>query len=298
MKYRMTFGRAVFLILAVAFLLIVTVASVVPIWHVVMGSISNPTATTTTRGLILLPLKNLDFGAYKIIAGYKKLWNGYINTFIYIVMQCAITGALSVMAGYAFSRKRFRFRNTFMMIIAATMLFNGGMIPMYIIVRKLHMLDTRWAIVLPSAINVFNIIMMRTAMEGIPDALEDAARIDGASDATVMFRIILPLTKATFAVIMLFTVVGKWNDFMSALLYLPTRTDLYPLQMTLKTILFNISTATQDMTQQANMAGSVTMYQKSIEYAVIVVSTLPILIVYPFVQKYFVSGITLGAVKS
>ena len=113
-----------------------------------------------------------------------------------------------------------------------------------------------------------------------------------------MFRIILPLCKATFAVIMLFTAVGKWNDYMSALMYLPSRTDLYPLQMTLRSILFNISTATSDMTAQMDMANSVTMYQKSIEYAVIVVSTLPILCIYPFVQKYFVSGVTLGAVKS
>ena len=279
-------------------LIAVLIISVVPLWHVMMGSISNPTATTTTRSLILYPLKNVDFQAYRIIGQYKKLWSGYLNTVIYIVLQCVITGLLSTVAGYIFSRKRFKMRNAFMLFISATMLFNGGMIPMYMIVRKLHLLDTRWAIVLPTAIGVFNIIMMRTAMEGIPEALEEAARLDGAGEFTIMFRIILPLCKATFAVIMLFTAVGKWNDYMSALLYLPNRTDLYPLQMTLKTILFNISTATQDMTSQIDMANSITMYQKSIEYGVIVVSTLPVLCIYPFVQKYFVSGVTLGAVKS
>ena len=298
MKYKKSPSRIAFMTFAYLLLIAVLIISVVPLWHVMMGSISNPTATTTTRSLILYPLKNVDFQAYRIIGQYKKLWSGYLNTIIYIVLQCAITGLLSTVAGYIFSRKRFKMRNAFMLFISATMLFNGGMIPMYMIVRKLHLLDTRWAIVLPTAIGVFNIIMMRTAMEGIPEALEEAARLDGAGEFTIMFRIILPLCKATFAVIMLFTAVGKWNDYMSALLYLPNRTDLYPLQMTLKTILFNISTATQDMTSQIDMANSITMYQKSIEYGVIVVSTLPVLCIYPFVQKYFVSGVTLGAVKS
>lgn len=298
MKYKVTISRAIFMIFAVSFLIFIFFVSVIPLWHVIMGSISNPTSTTTYRGLILLPLRNLDFQAYRIIGQYQRLWSGYLNTFIYIVMQCVVTGLLVTIAGYIFSRKRFRMRNKFMLFISATMLFNGGMIPMYMIVRNLHMLDTRWAIVMPGAISVFNIIMMRTSMEGIPEALEEASRLDGAGELIIMFRIILPLCKATFAVIMLFTAVGKWNDYMSALMYLPSRTDLHPLQMTLRTILFNISTATSDMTAQMDMANSVTMYQKSIEYAVIVVSTLPILCIYPFVQKYFVSGVTLGAVKS
>ena len=298
MKYKVTISRAIFMIFAVSFLIFIFFVSVIPLWHVIMGSISNPTSTTTYRGLILLPLRNLDFQAYRIIGQYQRLWSGYLNTFIYIVMQCVVTGLLVTISGYIFSRKRFRMRNKFMLFISATMLFNGGMIPMYMIVRNLHMLDTRWAIVMPGAIGVFNIIMMRTSMEGIPEALEEASRLDGAGELIIMFRIILPLCKATFAVIMLFTAVGKWNDYMSALMYLPSRTDLHPLQMTLRTILFNISTATSDMTAQMDMANSVTMYQKSIEYAVIVVSTLPILCIYPFVQKYFVSGVTLGAVKS
>ncbi len=298
MKYKVTIGRVIFMIFAISFLVFIFFVSVIPLWHVIIGSISNPTSTTTYRGLILLPLKNLDFQAYRIIGQYQRLWSGYLNTFIYIVMQCVVTGLLVTIAGYIFSRKRFRMRNKFMLFISATMLFNGGMIPMYMIVRNLHMLDTRWAIVMPGAIGVFNIIMMRTSMEGIPEALEEASRLDGAGELIIMFRIILPLCKATFAVIMLFTAVGKWNDYMSALMYLPSRTDLHPLQMTLRTILFNISTATSDMTAQMDMANSVTMYQKSIEYAVIVVSTLPILCIYPFVQKYFVSGVTLGAVKS
>ena len=210
-------------------------------------------------------------------------------------MACVLTGISTVIAGYVFSRKRLRYRNTFMLIISSTMLFNGGMIPTYMIIRNLGMLDTRWAIVVPGMLNVFNIIIMRTSMEGISEALEEAARLDGANDFTIMFRIILPLCKSTFAVIMLFCAVMKWNDYMSALLYLPTREDLEPLQMTLRSILIE---ATQDFTSSTDILQNTSLYKTNIEYAVIVVSTVPILCIYPFVQKYFVTGMTIGAVKA
>ncbi|MBP1555653.1 MAG: carbohydrate ABC transporter permease, partial [Oscillospiraceae bacterium] len=214
-----------------------------------------------SKGLILKPLKNVDTTAYKMILQYQSLWVGYRNTLMYIVMSCAITGILTVIAGYVFSRNRFYYRNAFMMIISFTMLFNGGMIPTYMVINKLGMLDTIWAIVIPGSLNVFNIILMRTSMQGISDALEEAARLDGANDFTIMFKIILPLCKATFAVIMLFTIVMKWNDFMSALLYLPTRKDLYPLQMALRTILFDSS---QQITSASDVNAS-SVYARSVE---------------------------------
>lgn len=251
--------------------------------------------TDITQGLILYPLQNLDTHAYSIILTYQRLWNGYLNTFIYIFLQCVLTGVATIVAGYVFSRNRFRFRNTFMLIISSTMLFNGGMIPMYMMVRSLGLLDTRWAIVVPGMLSVFNIIIMRTAMQGISDALEEAARLDGANDFTIMFRIILPLCKSTFAVIMLFSAVAKWNDFMSALMYLPTRTDLYPLQMVLRDILMENSEITSST---AALQDSSSIYRQNTEYAAIVVSTLPVLCIYPFVQKYFVTGMTIGAVKA
>lgn len=288
-------SRILFLVIAYALLVLIALVCLMPIWHVAMASISNPSYLQVNKGIILAPLHNVDFTAYKIIANYEKLWLSYRNTFLYIVGQCAITGLLSVIAGYVFSRRRFFYRNGFMMFISFTMLFNGGMIPLYMVVRKLGMLDTVWAMLIPGALNVFNIILMRTSMQGISDELEEAARVDGAGDFTIMFKIILPLCKATFAVIMLFTIVGKWNEFMPALLYLPTRTDLYPLQMVLRTILFNSS---KEITSSTDALSGMSLYGKSVEYAVIIASTLPILCVYPFVQKYFVTGVTLGAVKS
>lgn len=294
MKYKVKAPRVIFMIFAVILMLAIVVVSVIPLWHVLMLSLSNPTEVTTNRGLALGILGNLDLNAYKMLLGYKKLWAGYGHTILYIVLSCAFTGVLTVMAGYIFSRRRFRYRNTFMMLISFTMLFNGGMIPTFMVIQKLGMIDTIWAMVIPGSLNVFNIILMRTSMEGISDALEDAARIDGANDFVIMFRIILPLCKATFAVIMLFTAVYKWNDFMSALIYLPRRTDLYPLQMALKEILFR---TTKDISTAAD-ATSNSVYAQNIKNAAIIVSTVPILCVYPFVQKYFVTGMTVGAVKS
>lgn len=218
MHYKITVSRAVFMSFAVVLLVLISLVCLAPLWHVLMGSLSNPTQVGITQGLILYPLQNLDTHAYSIILTYQRLWNGYLNTFIYIFLQCVLTGVATIVAGYVFSRNRFRFRNTFMLIISSTMLFNGGMIPMYMVVRSLGLLDTRWAIVVPGMLSVFNIIIMRTAMQGISDALEEAARLDGANDFTIMFRIILPLCKSTFAVIMLFSAVAKWNDFMSALM--------------------------------------------------------------------------------
>lgn len=295
MKYKTKPSRRVFMIFAYGLMIVIAIICIAPLWHVLMASVSNPTLATNSKGLILWPLGNMDFKAYEIILGYARLWQGYGNTLLYIIGQCMVTGISTVIAGYVFSRKRFFYRNTFMMIISFTMLFNGGMIPTYMVIRNIGLIDTPLAMIIPQALSVFNILIMRTSMQNISDALEEAARIDGASDFKIMFKIILPLSKATFAVIMLFTIVMKWNDYMSALLYLPTKTDLYPLQMVLRSILI---TTSQDLTSASDLANSVSLYKKSVEYAVIVVSTLPILCVYPFVQKYFVTGITIGAVKS
>lgn len=295
MVQRLSVSRVIFLIIACIILIAVVLVCFVPFWHVLMASISNPTQLTVNKGMVLLPLGNIDLQAYKIIGNYQKLWVGYRNTILYIVGQCIITGILTVMAGFIFSRKRFYYRNSFMLFISFTMLFNGGMIPTFMVVRNLGIIDTPLAMLLPNALSVFNIILMRTSMQGISDDLEDAARVDGAGDFTVMFKILLPLCKATFAVIMLFTAVGKWNDYMSALLYLPTRKDLYPLQMVLRTLL---AQSTKEITSATDAISGMSLYARNVEYAAIMATTVPILCIYPFVQKYFVTGVTLGAVKS
>lgn len=289
-------SRVLFLIIDVVILCLVAYVCFIPIWHVTMSSMSNPTQLNIHKGIVYWPLGNFDFTPYRVILQYKKLWGAYRNTIFYILAACALTGIMTTIAGYIFSRKRMFYRNSFMLFISFTMLFHGGMIPTYMVVRKLGMIDTPFAMFVPGALSVFNILIMRTAMEGVPQSLEEAARIDGASDLRVLFKVILPLCKATFAVIMLFTAVAKWNDYFSALLYLPRKSEYYPLQMILRQILI---TSTSDIANDTtNLKNNMSLYQRAIEYACIVVSTLPILCIYPFVQKYFVTGMTLGAVKS
>lgn len=271
---------------------------VVPIIHVIWASVSDPASVDKATSFILWPLGNPSLNAYKIIMRYKNIWTGYKNTLFYVAAQCIITSLLTVIAGYITSRKRFRYRNVLMMFLAFTMLFNGGMIPTYMVVNYLGLLDTRAALLIPQAMGVFYIIIMRTAISGIPDSLEESARIDGAGEFTVMFRIILPLCKATFAVIILFIAVAKWNEWFPALLYLPSATDKHPLQMFMRQILISAQNSTSSVTANAgDLMDNAQMYKTLVKYGAIVVSTLPILLVYPFVQKYFVTGVMIGSVK-
>lgn len=296
MNYKRKAGRIVFLIIDVLVLSLITFICFIPIWHIVMASLSDPTSLNSYRKLIFWPLKRVDMRAYQVILQYKTLWISYRNTIGYIIATCLLTSVLTTLAGYVLSRKRLYYRNVFMMIITFTMIFNGGMIPTYMVVRKLRMIDSPLAMIIPGVLSVFHILIMRTSMENVPLELEEAARMDGASDLKIMFHVILPLCKASFAVIILFTAVAKWNDYFTALLYLPNKSEYYPLQMVLRNILV---TSTSDLTSDnVTMQNNISLYKKNIEYACIVVSTLPILCIYPFVQKYFVTGVTLGAVKS
>jgi len=295
MVVKKTVGTRIFTLINTLIMLFVIVVCIVPMLHVLWASISDPALVETSTGIILWPLGKTSVNAYKIILKYKGIWTGYKNTLFYVVAQCTITGLLTVIAGYILSRRRFRYRNVVMAFMAFTMLFNGGMIPTFMVVRKLGLLDTYWACLIPSAMSVFNCIIMRTAIQGIPDSLEESARMDGAGELTVMFKIILPLCKATFAVILLFTAVGKWNSWFDALLYLPQDKSKYPLQMYMREILV---TAQANMTQNSgDLMDNAQLYKTLVKYGSIVVSTVPILCVYPFVQKYFVTGVMIGSVK-
>ncbi len=293
MKTRRSFPQLIFEIVNTAIMLLLCIICIIPLWHVIMASISEPVQVDMATGFILRPLGSVSTKAYSLIMKYRGIWTGYGNTIFYVVAQCIITSFLSVIAGYVLSRKRFRYRGVLMGMITFTMLFNGGMIPTYMVVRNLGMLDQYSALLIPSALQVFYIIIMRTAIEGIPDSLEESARIDGAGEMTIMWKIILPLCKATFAVIILFVAVGKWNEWFTALLYLPTAKDKYPLQMFLREILIQSTTVSNAADAMDNAA----LYKTLAKYASIVVTTLPILCIYPFVQKHFVNGVMVGSVK-
>ena len=177
--------------------------------------------------------------------------------------------------------------------MAFTMMFNGGMIPFYMVVRNLGMLDTRWALIIPGCVNVFNIIIMRTSMAEIPDSLEEAARIDGAGNMTIMMKIVVPLSKATIAVVVLFYAVGQWNSSFNASIFLQDR-SLYPLQLILRDILIQNDSSQMN---RSDLENNMAIYKDLIKYCTTVIATLPILCIYPFVQKYFVKGVMIGSVK-
>ncbi|GMX60143.1 hypothetical protein Elgi_69100 [Paenibacillus elgii] len=200
---------------------------------------------------------------------------------------------LTSMGAYALSRRQMALRKSFTMIIVFTMFFGGGMIPTFLVVQSLGLVDTIWGIVLPGAVSTWNLILMRTFFSGIPKELEESGRLDGLNDITIYFRIIVPLSKASFATIALFYSVGLWNNFMLPLLYLRTP-DLFPLQVLLRNLILAGTASSGDVTR---IGGDNLIVEESLKYATIMVSTIPILVLYPFVQKYFVQGAMIGAVK-
>ena len=200
---------------------------------------------------------------------------------------------LTITSGYVLSRKQLLLKNQMMFFLAFTMMFNGGMIPFYMVVRNLGMLDTRWALIIPGCVNVFNIIIMRTSMAEIPDSLEEAARIDGAGNMTIMMKIVVPLSKATIADVVLFYAVGQWNSWFNASIFLQDR-SLYPLQLILRDILIQNDSSQMN---RSDLENNMAIYKDLIKYCTTVIATLPILCIYPFVQKYFVKGVMIGSVK-
>lgn len=293
MIIKKSLSRKIFDLVNSLIMIILGAVCILPLWHVFIASISDPAMVDASSGFIIRALGKPSLKAYSIIMRYKGIWTGYKNTLFYVAAQCIITSLLSVLAGYILSRRRFRYRGVLMGMITFTMLFNGGMIPTYMVIRKLGLLDNYSALLIPSAMQVFYIIIMRTAISGIPDSLEDSARIDGAGEMTIMCKIILPLCKATFAVIILFVAVAKWNEWFPALLYLPTARDKYPLQMFMREILIQST----NIDNAADLMDNAALYKTLAKYASIVASTLPILCIYPFVQKYFVTGVMVGSVK-
>lgn len=286
-------SRKVFLAFDYCLMVCICLICLLPIWHVIMASISEPALVDMNKGFLLWPLGTPSLNAYSVILQYKGFWQGYLNTLCYVIAQVLLTTSLTLMAAYVVSRKQFRYRSAVMRLITFTMMFNGGMVPTFMLVRNLGMLNTYWSQLLPMALSAFYIIIARSAIDGVPESLAESARIDGAGELTIMVRIVLPVIKSTIAVIVLFVAVAKWNEWFPALLYLPKAADKYPLQMHLRQILIQA----EDATNAAALMDDSQLYKTLAKYATIVVSTLPILTIYPFVQKYFVTGVTIGSVK-
>lgn len=270
----------------------ITLVTLYPIWHVVVGSVSDGNALMRHQGILLAP-QGFSMAAYEVVLKNPSIFTGYLNTIFYVVVGTALNLVLTILGAYVLSRKQFFWRDPIMMLITFTMFFSGGMIPTYLLVEGLHLVDTRWALILPGAISAYNLILMRTSFSQVPDAMEEAARIEGANDFQIMVKIFIPVSKAVIAVMILYYAVGHWNGWFSAVLYLRTR-SYYPLQLLLREIL--IQNSMDSMMDNIAME-DLDMIQDTIKYATIIISSLPIMLLYPFLQKYFVKGVMIGAVK-
>lgn len=289
----------IFLVINFIFTLIILIVVLYPLVYVLSASISAPRYVASGE-MWLLP-KGITFEGYRRIFQDKVLWRGYRNTIFYTLVGTSINLAVTLPAAYALSRKDLVGRNVFTMLMVFTMFFGGGLIPTYLVVQKLNMINTVWALLLTGATSTYNIIVCRTFFQSIPKELEEAAAVEGCSNTRLFFSIILPLSKALIAVMALFFGVGHWNSYFNALIYL-TDKKLYPLQLVLREILV-VQAASTAMTQEAltdeaaKALANKAELSEIIKYAVMVVSSLPVILIYPFLQKYFVEGVMLGSLK-
>jgi putative aldouronate transport system permease protein len=273
---------------------VVLVIVMYPLYFILIASISD--ANRVNLGEVILAVKGLNWDGYKLILKNNDIWTGYRNTIFYTVVGTCLNLALTLPAAYALSRKDLAGRNLFSLILAFTMFFSGGLIPLYFVVKSLGLLNTAWALILPNAVSVWNVIIARTFFQStIPDELSEAAAIDGCSDFKFFVWIALPLSKAVVAVLTLFYAVAHWNAFFHALLFINSK-SLYPLQLVLRDILVTAQFM-QDMISDSSQAGKSLQVAESMKYGVIVVASLPILVLYPFLQKYFMQGVMIGAIK-
>ncbi|NLZ68109.1 MAG: carbohydrate ABC transporter permease [Spirochaetales bacterium] len=276
------------------FLILSFLVVLYPLLYIVSCSFSNAKAVMSHK-VWLWPV-DFDLTAYKAVFTNKQIGSGYMNSIYYVVFGTLISVVLTMFLAYPLSRKEFYGRNLVTKLIMFTMLFTGGTIPLYLVVRNIGLYDTRLAMLLPNAITVWNVIIARTFLqENITDELYDAAQIDGCSDIKFMFKMVFPLSGAIIAVLALFYAVSQWNKYFDALIYLQKQ-ELYPLQIILRNILI-INKNTPSMMSDVAASVRAQGLSETIRYALIVVASVPLLVIYPFVQKFFVKGVMIGSVK-
>lgn len=279
------------------FLIIVGLLCLYPMIHVIMGSISDPTLLVNHRGLLLIP-EGFTSRGYEIVFNNPNIWSGYANTLFYVIVGTLLRTFMTMLGAYVLAQKDFLPRKPLMLMFVFTMYFSGGLIPDYLLVTNLHLLNTRWAIIIPTLINTWNMIILRTAFVQVPESLIESVRLDGAGDMRILFNIVVPASKATLAVIVMYYAVAEWNSWFSAAIYLPNGREMYPLQLFLREILIaNSAGGNATAAGGADVDALNALIEDVVQYSTICVATLPILCVYPFVQKYFVKGVMMGSVK-
>lgn len=287
-----TKGEKIFSSINYILLFLLVVLMLYPCVHVLFASFSDSNQLMSHGGFLVKPL-GFTTAAYKEVFKNRLIMSGYANTLINLTCAIIINIVLTTLGAYALSRKEMMLRKPIMLMITFTMFFSGGLIPNYMLVKFLGMTNTRWALIIPTAISAYNLIIMRTSFENIPESLIESAKLDGAGDFTILNKIAIPVSMSVIAVMVLFYAVDQWNSWFPAFIYLKDR-ELWPLQLVLREIV--IANNMDDMLTGIDSSELVSIGE-SIKYATIVVATLPILCVYPFLQKYFVKGVMIGAVK-
>jgi putative aldouronate transport system permease protein len=274
------------------FLLLLVMVTLYPLLYVAFASFSDPNQLISHKGLLF---KSLGFSiqAYKNVLANPAILTGYRNTLFILAFGVTMNVLMTSLGAYVLSRSNVMWNKAFILIIVFTMFFQGGLIPFYLVVKNVGLIDSLWATIFPFAISTFNLIIMRTAFMGVPESLEESAKIDGANHFTILFKIILPLSMPVIAVMILYYAVDKWNGWFYSSLFLKDH-NLFPLQLILREIL--IANSTDSMTAGAAAADQFQIGE-TIKYATIMVAAVPILCVYPLVQKYFVKGVMVGALK-
>lgn len=289
MKIQIPLGERIFYMADNVLMILLCVVILIPLIHVLAGSFSDGTKYMSHVGILIWPL-DFTLEAYEAVARNPNIWTGYGNTLFVVFVGTVLNLLFTLIAAYVLSRKNYMLKRLFNLMVVFSMYFSGGMIPFFLIVRSVGLYNSIWSLIIPPLINVFNLVIVRTAMLGVPDSLEESAQLDGAGHLTVLFRIITPLIKPTVAVIALYYAVSHWNSWFNASLFLKKR-SMYPLQLILREIII------QNDLSASSTGDEAFFMSETIQFATIVVATLPILCVYPFIQKYFVKGIMVGAVK-
>ena len=291
-KIKIGFGERIFDVVNVLITSSLTLIILIPLLSILFASLSDPVEVMRHQGLFLFP-KGINFGAYIAVSKNPSIISGYLNTIFIVVVGTSINIVLTLIGAYVLSRKNTLLVRPITLMIVFTMYFQGGTIPFYLVVRNVGLDNSIWALIFPVAISTFNLIIMRTAMVGVPESLPESAMIDGAGHVRILFQIMMPLVQATVAVLLLYYAVAHWNAWFNAMIFLRNR-RLYPLQLILREIIIH--------NNAQMMMGNVTVDEQgfigeTIRYATIVVATIPILCIYPFLQRYFVKGVMIGALK-
>lgn len=291
----LSLGSKVFDSINVIFMLLLMIVTVYPFLYVLFASLSDPLKLYSHTGILLAP-KGFSIKGYQFVLNYRAIWNGYAVTLFLATVGTMCNLVASVLFAYVLSKNDSMFHGFFTFIAVFTMYFSGGMIPTYLIVKSVGLLNSIWSLIIPGMIGTYYVIILRTAFGSVPKEMTESAELDGASELTILVRILIPLIIPTIAAISLFIMVGYWNSWTSALLYIQD-SKKHPLQMVLRQILINNDASATAGSGSSDRSGEDSATRMLLKYATIIVSVIPIICVYPFLQRYFTKGVMIGALK-